>query len=130
LNLRFLIEISGAAKQLSALSYQLSALSSQLSALPIVAPPFGVADARRGGGPDGPVTVIRLLAARLRGIGVIGKSLTSERVSFTIIGVTPPGFFGTEVGRVFDVVIPLGTEPLIRGKESVLDRESKKEKAG
>ena len=44
---------------------------------------------------------------------------TVERVPFTIVGVTPPTFFGAEVGRTFDVAIPLGTEPLIRGKESV-----------
>ena len=43
---------------------------------------------------------------------------------FTIVGVTPPGFFGLDVGRTFDVAIPLGTEPLIRGKESSLDRRS------
>jgi putative ABC transport system permease protein len=55
---------------------------------------------------------------------VIGRSLTVERVPFTIIGVTPPGFFGVDVGRTFDVAIPIGTEPLIRGKESSLDRRS------
>ena len=47
-----------------------------------------------------------------------------ERVPFTIVGVTPPEFFGIDVGRTFDVAIPLGTEPLIRGKESALDRRS------
>ena len=55
---------------------------------------------------------------------MIGKPLTVDRVSFTIIGVTPPEFFGTEVGRKFDVAIPLGTDPLIRGRESTLDRRS------
>ena len=43
---------------------------------------------------------------------VIGRSLIVERVPFTIVGVTPPGFFGLDVGRTFDVAIPLGTEPL------------------
>ena len=55
---------------------------------------------------------------------VIGRPLVIERVPFTIVGVTPPGFFGVDVGRTFDVAIPLGTEPLIRGKESSLDRRS------
>ncbi|HEY7600837.1 MAG TPA: FtsX-like permease family protein, partial [Candidatus Limnocylindrales bacterium] len=37
----------------------------------------------------------------------------------------PPEFFGTEVGRKFDVAIPLGTEPLVRGAaNSGLDRRS------
>ena len=47
-----------------------------------------------------------------------------SETTFTIIGVTPPGFFGLDVGRTFDVAIPLGIEPLIRGKESSLDRRS------
>ena len=51
-------------------------------------------------------------------------SLTVERVPFTIVGVAPPDFFGVDVGRTFDVAIPIGTEPLIRGKESSLDRRS------
>ena len=55
---------------------------------------------------------------------VIGRTLTIERVTYTVIGVTPPGFFGVDVGRTFDIAIPLGTEPLVRGKESSLDRRS------
>ena len=37
---------------------------------------------------------------------VVGMRLTIDRTPFTIIGVTPPGFFGVEVGRAFDVAIP------------------------
>ena len=47
-----------------------------------------------------------------------------ERVSFTIVGVTPPDFTGVEPGRAFDVAVPLGTEPLIRGRDTALDRRS------
>ena len=85
------------------------------------------ADDRRGGGPDGPVAVIsyRYWQSRYSGAAdVIGRTLTIERVPFTIVGVIPPEFFGIEVGRTFDVAIPFGTEPLIRGKESALDRRS------
>ena len=32
----------------------------------------------------------------------------------TIVGVTPPGFFGVEVGRSFDVAVPLCAEPFLR----------------
>jgi putative ABC transport system permease protein len=88
---------------------------------------FTAADDRRGGGPDGPVAVISygFWQRRFNGTAdVVGRTLTVERIPFTIVGVAPPDFFGTEVGRTFDVVIPLGTEPLIRGKESVLDRRS------
>ena len=86
-----------------------------------------VDDDRRGGGPDGAVAVISYAFWQRRFAGahdVIGRSLIVERVPFTIVGVTPPGFFGLDVGRTFDVAIPLGTEPLIRGKESSLDRRS------
>jgi predicted permease len=49
--------------------------------------------------------------------GVVGQALSLDRHSFTIVGVAPPQFFGTEVGRSFDVVIPLCAEPLIRGPQ-------------
>jgi predicted permease len=88
---------------------------------------FTEADDRRGGGPDGPVAVIsyRYWQARYAGAAdAVGQTLTIERVPYTIVGVTPPDFFGIEVGRTFDVAIPFGTEPLVRGKESALDRRS------
>jgi putative ABC transport system permease protein len=88
---------------------------------------FTPADDRRGGGSEGPVAVISYSFWQRRFGGAadaIGRSLTVERVPFTIIGVMPPEFFGVDVGRTFDVAIPIGTEPLIRGKESALDRRS------
>jgi putative ABC transport system permease protein len=84
-------------------------------------------DDRRGGGPNGPVAVIsdRFWQRHFGGApDVIGRSLSLNRVSFTIIGVTAPAFAGPVTGRVFDVAVPLGTEPLVRGKESFLDARS------
>jgi predicted permease len=81
----------------------------------------------RGGGADGPAAVIGYGFWQRRFGGatdVIGRTLTIDRVSFTIVGVTPPDFFGTDVGRTFDVAVPIGTEPLIRGKESWLNARS------
>jgi putative ABC transport system permease protein len=88
---------------------------------------FTDGDDRRRGGPDGAVAVIsyRYWQSRYSGASdVIGQRLTIERIPYTIIGVTPPEFFGVEVGRTFDIAIPIGTEPLVRGKESALDRRS------
>ena len=88
---------------------------------------FTEADDRRGGGPEGAVAVIsyRYWQSRYAGAtDVIGQQVTIERTPYTIIGVTPPEFFGVEVGRTFDIAIPIGTEPLVRGKESALDRRS------
>ena len=98
-----------------------------LGVQPVLGRTFSTTDDRRGGGPDGPVAVISYGFWQRRFAGaadVIGRSLTVERVPYTIVGVTPPGFRGVEVGASFDVAIPLGTEPLIRGKESALDRRS------
>jgi putative ABC transport system permease protein len=88
---------------------------------------IGEGDDRRGGGPDGPVAVISygFWQRRFNGAAdVIGRTLTVERVPFTIVGVTPPRFFGVEAGRTFDVAIPIGTEPLVYGAASSLDGRS------
>jgi predicted permease len=82
------------------------------------------ADDVRGGGPDGPVAVIsdRLWQRRFaRSPAVLGTPLSVDGVPVTIVGVTPPAFTGVEVGRPFDVALPLGVEPLIRGSRSALD---------
>jgi putative ABC transport system permease protein len=81
----------------------------------------------RGGGGDGAVAVIGYGFWQRRFGGdpsVVGRTLTIERVAFTIIGVTPERFFGPDVGRVFDVAIPLATEPLVRPRNHALDGRS------
>ena len=86
---------------------------------------FTVADDVRGGGSAGAVAVISYGFWQRQFGGAadaVGKRLTVERVPFTIIGVMPPGFFGAEVGRAFDIAVPIGDEPLIYGKGTALDR--------
>jgi predicted permease len=98
-----------------------------LRARPILGRSFTIADDRRGGGPNGPVAVISYSLWQRRFGGspdVIGKTQTIDRVPFTIIGVMPPGFFGADVGSRSDVILPIGTEPLMRGRDSMLDRAS------
>ena len=73
--------------------------------------------------PDGPVAVIshRFWREHFGGAGdVVGRQLTIQRVPFTIVGVMPPGFFGVDVGRMADVILPFAAEPLLRGRESRL----------
>jgi len=53
---------------------------------------------------------------------VLGRTLTLEGQPFQVIGVTPPSFFGVEIGRNYDVAVPLCTEQLIAGEDTVLDR--------
>jgi predicted permease len=51
---------------------------------------------------------------------VVGQQLTLNRVPFTVVGVTPAGFFGPEVGHTDDVMIPIAAHPLITGSDSGL----------
>jgi putative ABC transport system permease protein len=53
----------------------------------------------------------------------IGRALTLDGHPYDIVGVTPPAFFGVEVGRAFDVAVPLCAERLTRGSRSALDRK-------
>ena len=46
----------------------------------------------------------------------IGRKILLDAKPFEIIGVAPAGFFGVEVGRSFDVAIPLCAETLINGE--------------
>jgi MacB-like periplasmic core domain len=73
---------------------------------------------------NGPVAVIsyRLWQRRFGGAAdIVGRRLVVERVPFTIVGVTPPSFFGAEVGRTFDIALPMNAEPLIPGRPSRID---------
>jgi putative ABC transport system permease protein len=44
---------------------------------------------------------------------VLGAKLSLDRHSFEIIGITPPSFYGLEVGHNFDVALPVCSEPLL-----------------
>jgi predicted permease len=44
---------------------------------------------------------------------VIGSTIALNQVAFTIVGVEPPGFSGTEVGRPYDVSIPVQASPAL-----------------
>jgi putative ABC transport system permease protein len=49
---------------------------------------------------------------------VVGKKLTLNSHPVEIIGVTPASFYGLEVGRSFDVAVPLCAEPALLGEAS------------
>jgi putative ABC transport system permease protein len=93
----------------------------------IVGRTFTADDDVNGGGPDGAVAVISYDYWQRRfnaSASVLGTRVMLERVPFTIIGVTPPDFFGLAVGRSFDVAVPIATEPMLRGKDSLLNVRS------
>jgi putative ABC transport system permease protein len=98
---------------------------STLGVRPVLGRALGVLDDQRGGGSDGPAVVISygLWQRRFGGAAsVIGMPLVLDGVSFAVVGVTPPGFFGIEVGRSFDVTLPLGTEPLLKGNDAAVNQ--------
>jgi putative ABC transport system permease protein len=53
----------------------------------------------------------------------LGRALTLDGHAYDIVGVTPPGFYGVEVGHAYDVAVPLCAEPYSRGARSELDRK-------
>src|SRR5262245_25454492 len=55
-------------------------------------------------------------------VSVIGKGVTLKSLPFTIIGVTPPAFFGEAVGRAPDIWAPLTMQPTFdRGQSYLAD---------
>jgi len=73
-------------------------------------------DDESGGGPDGRAAVISygLWQRRYGGAAsAIGTRLVVNRTPYTIVGVAPPGFFGVDVGRAFDVAVPIGSSRMI-----------------
>ena len=82
---------------------------------------FTTEDDRPGCGAAGPVAVISHRFWREHfggGADVVGRRLRLSGVPFTVIGVTPPEFFGPTVGRTFDAAVPLGCEAVVRGARS------------
>jgi hypothetical protein len=47
---------------------------------------------------------------------VLGQQVVVERVPFIVVGITAPEFVGPEVGRGFDVAVPVAADELIRGR--------------
>jgi hypothetical protein len=52
---------------------------------------------------------------------VVGRKLTLADHPLTVVGVTPPEFYGLEVGKSFDFAVPICADALLRGKNSRLD---------
>jgi putative ABC transport system permease protein len=55
---------------------------------------------------------------------VLGRSILLDGHPFAIIGVAAPGFSGLQVGSAADVIVPICSEPVIRGILSQLDERS------
>ncbi|MBZ5500215.1 MAG: ABC transporter permease [Acidobacteriia bacterium] len=56
--------------------------------------------------------------------GAIGSMLRLNSHEFPVIGVAQAGFFGTDIGSRFDVALPVCSEAIMRGKNSLLDERA------
>ena len=94
-----------------------------LGVVPIQGRVFTPADDRPGCGAGG-VVISHSFWQREFGAaaGVVGRKITLEGQPFEIIGVTPAWFFGLEVGRSFDVAVPICSESVVYGEYSRLDK--------
>ena len=82
---------------------------------------FNNSDAQPGGGAADLVTVIshRFWQRRFGGApDILGTPLLIDGVPVTVVGITPPAFLGLEIGRAFDVALPITTEQVIRGRDA------------
>jgi predicted permease len=85
---------------------------------PLLGRTLSPADDVPGGGSSGPVAVISYDFWQRHFGGAptaIGTPLMIERVPFTVVGVTPQDFFGIDVGRAFDVAVPIQDRSVIEG---------------
>lgn len=77
---------------------------------------FTSADDQRGCGAPGIILSHDFWQREYGGdTNIIGRQLTISDRSFEIIGITPPSFFGMEVGRSFDLSLPICAAALVRG---------------
>ncbi len=52
---------------------------------------------------------------------IVGRKITLDGHPFEIVGVTPANFYGVEVGRSYDIAVPLCAEQLVNGENSIMD---------
>jgi predicted permease len=89
---------------------------------PILGRLLTVEDDQRGCGSPGVVLSEAFWKREYGGeASAIGRKILIEHHPFEIIGVTPASFYGLEVGRRFDVAVPICADPVIRGEQARVD---------
>jgi len=92
---------------------------STLGIVPALGRVFSTADDRPGCGSPGAVLGYSFWQREYGGqASAIGRRILLEGKPFEIIGVAQAGFFGIEVGKAFDVVIPVCAETLMNGESA------------
>lgn len=90
---------------------------------PVLGRVFTAADDRRGCGSPGVVISYPFWQREFGGQAtVLGSKISLDGHPFEVIGVTPAGFFGMEVGRSYDIAVPICSEPVIKGESTRLEQ--------
>ena len=93
-----------------------------LGVQPLLGRVFTAADDHRGCGLPGAVISYAFWRHELGGeASPVGRKLTLNDHPTEIIGVTPPGFFGLEVGRSYDVAVPICSQAVLWSEGTWLD---------
>jgi predicted permease len=93
-----------------------------LGVQPLMGRVFTASDDRRGCGLPGAVVSYAFWQRELGGDpSPIGRKLTLNYHPVEIIGVTPPGFFGLEVGSSYDVAVPICSQAVLWSEGTWLD---------
>jgi predicted permease len=96
---------------------------STLGVQPLLGRVFNERDDRPGCGSPGAVISYPFWQREYGGdANAIGKTVTLDGHAFQILGVTPASFFGVEVGRHFDAMVPICSEAWVRGENSNLGK--------
>lgn len=90
-----------------------------LGVRPVLGRLLSGADDRPGCGSPGVVLSEPFWRREFGGRLPIATTIQLEGRPFEIIGVTPASFFGVEVGRRFDVALPICAEALVRGERQL-----------
>jgi putative ABC transport system permease protein len=82
---------------------------------------FTTSDDQRGCGTEGVMVSHAFWQSEYNGdANVIGRKIPIGDQAFEIIGVTPASFFGMEVGRSFDLALPICASSLVRGNNRMV----------
>lgn len=93
-----------------------------LGVQPLMGRVFTTEDDRRGCGLPGAVISYVFWQRELGGDpSAVGRKLTLNYHPTEIIGVTPPGYFGLEVGRSYDVAVPICSQATLWSEGTWLD---------
>jgi putative ABC transport system permease protein len=90
-----------------------------LGVSPIQGRLFTAEDDRRGCGLPGAVISYSFWQQEYGGGSALGRKLMLNDKPVEVIGVTPASFFGVDVGRSFDVAVPVCSQPFLEPKNTL-----------